>query len=91
LAAMGRRGHDVDDGGYGRRCRCPRRHIPEWKIVLIEVNMSGDDDAPSGWVIAAIALGVHGVTHEHAGCRAGCQFMSSSGGQIWITQAPKHA
>ena len=51
--------------------------------------MSGDEDPTRGEVKAAVPLVVGGVTKKHTPCRAGRQFVRSSGTDVGITCTPE--
>ena len=51
---------------------------------------SRDDYASSREVETAITLMGGGISEEHAGGRARRQLVASSGGHIWVTEAPKN-
>ena len=52
--------------------------------------MYRDDYATRGEVETAITLMGGGISEEHAGGRARRQLVASSGGHIWVTEAPKN-
>lgn len=79
-----------------RRILCGERRGDRWcgrrvgKNALVEYNVTGDDDAMSGEIVAAITFVLEWIAKKDAPSGAGREFVGGSGIKVRVTKTPKH-